>query len=190
MVWGTPWDVFEAVHKVFNFQIDAAAADYNAKIERFFSEDMDALSMDWVEEAKRLGVAPRFWLNPPYGRGEEPCPRPFKKCKKKACKERGHHIKKRIPSVGDFACHAAKQADNGATVGALLPARTGKNWYFDHVWDRADALVFWKGRIKFLDRYGKPAHGASFPSVLAIYGQVVTRRQLEPLRAFGKVVVL
>ena len=191
MDWGTPWDLFEKLDHVFGFQIDAAAAEYNTKIPRYFSEDMNALDLNWVEEAERLGVAPVFWLNPPYGRGEEPCPRPFGKCTKQACRKRGHHIKKRIPGVADFVEHAAHQADVfGATVVALLPARTGEKWFFDHVWSEADALVFVKGRIRFVDNEGTPAHGASFPSVVAVYGRGLSKREQEELRELGKVVVL
>src|SRR5262245_45060538 len=40
------------------FDIDAAASDWNAKCERYFREEDDALEQIWVG---------RIWLNPPWG---------------------------------------------------------------------------------------------------------------------------
>lgn len=54
---------------------------------------------------------------------------------------------------------------------ALIFARTETKAFFDYVWDRADALLFIKGRIKFYTPEGKEGGTAGSPSVLIAYGQ-------------------
>jgi phage N-6-adenine-methyltransferase len=55
---GTPPELFASLHRRFRFTIDAAALPYNAKLERFWTPDDDALEQDWTGE--------RVWCNPPY----------------------------------------------------------------------------------------------------------------------------
>ncbi len=59
--WETPQALFDALHHVFAFALDACAHAGNSKLERFFSPDEDGLSQDWASHG-------RIWLNPPYGR--------------------------------------------------------------------------------------------------------------------------
>lgn len=56
-----PDSFFGALHKEFNFDLDAAAHEMNAKLDNFLTEDDDALTIDWP------GVRP--WVNCPYGKG-------------------------------------------------------------------------------------------------------------------------
>lgn len=56
--WETPQKLFDLLNGEFNFTLDLAADKYNAKCNRFFDENDDALTQDWT------GVC---WLNPPYG---------------------------------------------------------------------------------------------------------------------------
>jgi hypothetical protein len=59
----------------------------------------------------------------------------------------------------------ADEARAGVEIVALLPARTDTRWF--HLYGRkADALVFWEGRLTFL---GAPT-SAPFPSLLLYYG--------------------
>jgi site-specific DNA-methyltransferase (adenine-specific) len=61
--WGTPDELFDALHEEFNFGLDAAATCENTKLPCFISPDEDALTVSWVDHAaKRVPV----WLNPPY----------------------------------------------------------------------------------------------------------------------------
>ena len=62
--WATPWSLFEAVNKEFNFKLDAAAAKHNAKVDAFISEEENSLDTSWWDIAGDDYV----WLNPPYGR--------------------------------------------------------------------------------------------------------------------------
>lgn len=56
--WNTPTNLFQTLHKRYNFNFDLAANADNTKCECFFSEADDALSKEWVGSC---------WLNPPYG---------------------------------------------------------------------------------------------------------------------------
>lgn len=62
-------------------------------------------------------------------------------------------------------------ADHGNGT-ALIFARTETKSFHQHVWGRATALLFMKGRVTFLTPDGKPAKANSgAPSVLVAYGQ-------------------
>jgi phage N-6-adenine-methyltransferase len=58
--WATPPEIFEPLHREFDFTIDVCATAQNAKVPRFYSEADDGLSMSWAGE--------RVFMNPPYGR--------------------------------------------------------------------------------------------------------------------------
>ncbi|MEM9421301.1 MAG: DNA N-6-adenine-methyltransferase [Pseudomonadota bacterium] len=62
--WETPQAFFDRLDQIFSFQLDAAAADYNAKCGIYFDIDANGLDQDWSPYK-------RIWLNPPYGRGIE-----------------------------------------------------------------------------------------------------------------------
>ena len=55
--WETPQDFFEALNNEFQFDIDVCATSDNAKCEKFFSPQFNALIREWH------GVC---WMNPPY----------------------------------------------------------------------------------------------------------------------------
>lgn len=58
--WATPQAFFDYWNETYQFTLDAAASHDNAKCDRYFTEDDDALTKDWD------GVV---WCNPPYGHG-------------------------------------------------------------------------------------------------------------------------
>ena len=57
--WATPQEVFDDLHREFQFTLDASASAENAKVARFYTADDDALTQSWDG---------RVWCNPPYGR--------------------------------------------------------------------------------------------------------------------------
>src|SRR5579875_1125348 len=57
--WPTPDAVFQALDRRYQFTLDACATAENAKCERFFTPEQNALQQDW---------SGAVWLNPPYGR--------------------------------------------------------------------------------------------------------------------------
>ena len=73
------------------------------------------------------------------------------------------------PPYSDAARWVARLADHG-TGTALLFARTETAMWFDHIWPKASALLFLRGRLRFCRIDGKPADAAAAPSVLIAYG--------------------
>lgn len=84
-----------------------------------------------------------------------------------------------------YGLQAAAWLDRCASHGdavALIFARTETKMFFDHVWHKADALLFIEGRLYFHHVDGSRAHANSgAPSVLVAYG----RRNAEVLRSCG-----
>lgn len=64
-----------------------------------------------------------------------------------------------------------KLAKHGNGI-ALIFARTETFMFFECVWEKADAILFLKGRLFFHDRYGvKAKSNAGGPSCLIAYGR-------------------
>lgn len=59
-MWATPQDFFDKLNNIYRFDLDVCATKENAKCDKFFTIEDDALSKEWK------GVC---WMNPPYGRG-------------------------------------------------------------------------------------------------------------------------
>lgn len=59
--WRTPQWLLDELDKEFDFFLDAAADETNAKCADFLTEEDDALSMNW-------DCGGTIWVNPPYGR--------------------------------------------------------------------------------------------------------------------------
>lgn len=57
--WETPRDLFDALDRRFQFDLDPCATHQNHKTERYFTVEDDGLSQDWDG---------RVFMNPPYGR--------------------------------------------------------------------------------------------------------------------------
>lgn len=84
--------------------------------------------------------------------------------------------------IGQWTKKAFDEAQSGAEVLMLLPARTDTAWFYD-CW-AANALCFWLGRIKFQGA----RHSAPFPSVFVYFGPRVIAFDLV-FSNRGKVVV-
>lgn len=81
----------------------------------------------------------------------------------------------------------SKLAGHGNGI-ALVFARTETRAFFDAVWGRASALLFFRGRLHFHHPDGRRAAGNSGgPSVLVAYGEEMTRRLIR-LRDRGALV--
>lgn len=57
--WATPQNVFDVLDKEFRFDLDVCATRENAKCEKFYSLDENALIQEWNGTC---------FMNPPYGR--------------------------------------------------------------------------------------------------------------------------
>lgn len=82
------------------------------------------------------------FINPPYGRA-------VKKWMEK-CKE---------------------EAANGCEIVSLVAARVDTKWFHENIFASAQAVCFWKGRIKFIDlSTGQAGDPAFFPSAVVYWG--------------------
>jgi phage N-6-adenine-methyltransferase len=124
-LWATPQDLFDALHREFNFTLDVCATADNAKCEKFYTPADDGLAQSWTGTC---------WMNPPYGR-----------------------------QLGLWMEKARDAASKGATVVALVPARTDTRWWHDIV-QRVE-VRFLPGRLKF----GGAKHSAPFPSAIVVF---------------------
>lgn len=57
--WETPPEIFEPLHREFDFTLDPCAAPETAKCAKFFTEADNGLERDWSGH--------RVYMNPPYG---------------------------------------------------------------------------------------------------------------------------
>lgn len=74
------------------------------------------------------------------------------------------------PYGRDTARWLARCADHGNAI-ALIFARTETAMFFEHVWKKADALLFIEGRLHFHHVDGtRAASNGGAPSVLIAYG--------------------
>jgi phage N-6-adenine-methyltransferase len=71
----------------------------------------------------------------------------------------------------------------------LIFARTETKAFFDYVWNKADAILFMKGRVKFHLPDGSQGGTAGAPSVLIAYG-AENVKALETCGIPGKIVYL
>ena len=157
--WVTPQSLFSELHNEFNFVLDAAASDHNAKCQHFLT---DALSADWQACAARAALLPStqmpllralippahaVWLNPPYGR-----------------------------DIYKWIDKAHQESLRGVCVVVLVFSRTDTKWWHDLAMNAAE-IRFIVGRITFV---GAPAP-APAPSCLLVFDQKRRARLSAPL---------
>lgn len=139
--WETPQELFDALHAEFNFEIDLAATDANAKCDAWITRESDALLQDWSKMPMTRG-----WLNPPYSRGL--CARFIAKAAEE--RRKGFLTVMLLPARTDTkAFHEHIWFDRDGDSGP----REGVE------------IRFLPGRLKF----GGAKHGAPFPSMVIIF---------------------
>lgn len=177
--WATPNEIYTGALKYFVgkgllspnsiYVGDVCASKHNTKHERYFTEEQDSLTQDWIEFACQERNNGVLWCNPPYSRGQ----------------------KKRFIAKGITFAENVKS--EGAGVIMLLPADTSAAWFSECV-KHAKAIAFiCNGRISFINNStGERSDGNNAGSVLMLFAKrdegqkvartlYVTRSKLEEL---------
>lgn len=109
--------------------IDGCASDENHILANYFTREDNCLQLDWIAEAKRRGVEPALYANPPFS------------------KEDSRAI---VPHNGmaRFFRKARAEAERGMYSQWLFRARPGEQWF---PWMLASRIYFIVGRVGFVD---------------------------------------
>lgn len=169
----TPQQLFDFLNDIFHFDIDLCASKKNKKVEKFFSLEKDSFKKKWRGNC---------WMNPPYGKPQNQCE---PGCTKKTCTERGFHLDRYWPGIGDWLVRAHRQTKKykGGNIVCLIPVRTATQW-FNFVWRNSVAICFLHDRLKF----DGSKSVALFPSAIAIFGKKLDMKVCERLSKIGAVV--
>ena len=93
------------------------------------------------------------------------------------------------PPYGREMAQWLKKASVHNNCMVLIFARTETRAFFDHVWCKASAVFFLKGRLRFHHVDGRQGSSAGAPSVLVAYGEEMAGR-LEKCKISGKYIRL
>lgn len=83
------------------------------------------------------------------------------------------------PPYGNETAEWMRRLSNHGNGIACVFARTETAWFFDHIWKKADAIFFFRGRISFYHVTGEQGDAAGAPSVLVAYGSNNVRAIIE-----------
>lgn len=119
--WGTDPDVFNAMDREFNFELDAASNAINNKCDLFLDKDENSLTVDWFNHIRGFHQKPKYtaWINPPYERG----------------------------SIKQFMKKAIEQKNRGVTTVMLVPATLDAQWL--PINDISEIRIITGGRLCF-----------------------------------------
>lgn len=81
-----------------------------------------------------------------------------------------------------------KLATHGNGI-ALIFSRTETKGFHEHIWERADAIFFFKGRLRFYHVNGERGGTANAPSCLVIFGKN-NIESVKKSKLSGKLVIL
>jgi hypothetical protein len=101
-----------------------------------FHEEDDGLARNWFESLRSEGAITTAYVNPPFNRNK------------------------------DWMRKCAEEAARGVEVIALIPARTDTRYWQGTIARTAQAICFWRGRIRFVGA----EQGAPFPCAFIYWG--------------------
>lgn len=117
--WITPPEVFSVIQFAgFDFDLDVAANHQNAKCKRYFTAQVNALTINWTVSEGKF-----WWCNPPFGELNEM--QWFWKAK-----------------------HEMLRGNEGIM---LLPPNIDRPWFRQCLEEWGIRILFWPGRINFID---------------------------------------
>ena len=142
--WNTPPEVLDPVRRVAPIGLDPCSNPFSLVKAR----------TSWSLEGGHNGLLPSWgghglvFVNPPYG---DDLPVWVEKINKEASVS---------AALGNF----------GSEIVLLAPARTDAKWFQEGVLHRVRVVLFWKGRISFLQRGEFPDGSSAFPAFLGYWG--------------------
>ena len=156
--WETPRNDFDKINEVFQFKIDVAATNDNAKCSLCITPEMDAFKIDW---------SPSPWfLNPPWG---------------------NEYTKSTGLDLMNWGIKIKEQVSKGNEGVLLCGARTDTKWW-QYCAGFSNYILFSNRRIAFEDKTrGKPSQ-PTFPSCYIIYMNHLNELQINGLRNTGVLV--
>ena len=127
----------------------ATPQDFFDRLNEVFRFDLDVCALPENAKCQKFftpeidGLSQEWkgtvWMNPPYGRG-----------------------------IDAWVRKAYQQAQAGATVVCLLPARTDTKWWHDYC--QKGEITFIRGRLKF----GGNKNSAPFPSAVVVFRKPIS----------------
>lgn len=109
--------------------IDGCASAENHLLPEYFTREDNCLQLDWIEEAKRRGVPPALYANPPFSKEDA----------RAAVAHNG---------MANFFRKARAEAERGMYSQWIFRARPGEQWF---PWTLASRIYFIVGRVGFVD---------------------------------------
>jgi len=129
--WETPQGFFDVLNNQFHFTLDVCALPGTAKCQKYFTPESDGLTQDWTHDV--------FWMNPPYGRGQ---------------------------NVYAWVKKAYSSSRAGTVGVCLLPASTDTKWFHEFVL-KASEIRFVKDRLWF--SLNGTAQRANHASIVVVF---------------------
>lgn len=163
----TPPFIIESARKVLGvIDLDPASneiANRTVQAKRIFTKEDNGLAQEW---------SGKVWMNHPFGKGELACKKNrhgVYTCKKKACKDRGHHIDHDIPGNIDWITKYINSYETGRVTDAIniCFANTSEDW-FTPLLEYPQCWI--KGRINYYKADGRKMAGAPKGSVITYLG--------------------
>lgn len=131
--WETPQIFFDMLNAEFGCTVDVACLPETAKCERYYTPAENGLAQDWSCET--------FWMNPPYGRGQD---------------------------VFSWVRKAYESALDGGTGVVLLPVSADTRWFHEFVM-RATEIRYVRDRLWF--KRDGVATRANHASMVVVFGK-------------------
>lgn len=168
--WGTPADLFGALHATFRFTTDVCACHYNAKLPRYIEPPAEVIEAYMaIQQVVQPSGAVR---TQDMRRAKQALMAAQRKALASADWTRDRGPVWMNPPYGDeiplWVAKAVVTARQGTTVVGLLPARTDTGWWLQSVLAARD-IWFIQGRLRFVLPSGKVLSSAPFPSAVAVW---------------------
>ena len=77
-------------------------------------------------------------------------------------------------AIGIWVKKAFEACEKGATVVCLIPARTDTKWWYKYC-TAADEIIFFVGRVKFIENGKRIKNSAPFPSCAVVFRPKVVK---------------